>query len=249
MLDQAYEPWCSDPLDLFRLATIVQNDRLPKDRPDAIYLFGHTPDTEEGILLAGRRLYQFFSDKESLPVYILGGPPYRPPGAAPDSPIAYSGFVKWRDWLVESASIPGECIRAIQRPPLAHTGTEAEALIKLALEHQWKRLIVVGAHMHMLRAFTNTVTFAVRSHPKIDVYACAGRPPAHWQERVLSSQGDVHGSILQVGFQAEWERLNRWHNKIDPETGLRDLLSAREILDYISRREEKTITLLNPTYS
>ena len=49
--------WFEDPVDLFRLATMVMADYNPFGKSEAAYLMGHTPDNEESILEAGHHLY------------------------------------------------------------------------------------------------------------------------------------------------------------------------------------------------
>ncbi len=223
--------WCPDPLDLFRLAAIVHNDRLPETRPDAVYLFGHTSDNEGSVLEALLPLLHRYSKSgDEFPVYLCGGGPYNPVAEFHNAPVAYSGFESWYGWLIEKAYLDDADIHAILRPSVSHTGTEAESIVRSASQLSWKSLVVVAAHMHILRAFTNTVTFATRLYPELQVYAMAGMPPRSWMQEVLSSQGTVHGSILDTGIAAEWERLNRWHAK-------GDLIAAKEVLGYIAKRD------------
>lgn len=211
----------------------MSNDRLPAEKPDAIYLFGNTTDNELGILKAAQRLLDIYSTgSRNIPFFLCGGSSYRQPSGDAKTPVAYSGFQTWCDWLIENAYLDEEDIHAVLRAELAHTGTEAENLITIAVQQGWSTLVVVAAHMHMLRAFTNTLTFATRLAPTLRVYAASSIPPERWTQEVLSSQGVVHGSILGTGFAAEWERLNKWHAK-------GDLISAREVLAYIEWRDHE----------
>lgn len=219
--------WAENPLDLFRLATLVMSDPIP-DKVDSIYLYGQTPDNETSILEGGLALYQSgVSEKLGL----CGGGPYIPPGAPPDAPVAYSGWGPWSDWLVEHGVKRGD-IYVVPVPAVAHTGSEAYRLVHLAKACDWKTLCVVANPMHMLRAFVCTVSIAVRDYPELLIYAKPGTP-FFWGEDALSSQGNVRGPRLEVGMEAEWIRLNKsWGNKYDVTT-------PGMVMEYVRRREAR----------
>ncbi len=219
--------WAENPLDLFRLATLVMSDSVP-DKVDSIYLYGQTPDNETSILEAGLALYESgVSEKLGL----CGGGPYIPPGSPPDAEVAYSGCGTWSDWLVKHG-VKRDDIYTVPRTPLAHTGNEAYRLVNLAKACEWETICVVACPMHMLRAFVNTVAAALRNYSELLIYAKPGTPSS-WGEDALSSQGTVHGSRLDVGMENEWIRLNKlWGNEYD-------VVGAAEVLEYVRRREKR----------
>lgn len=220
--------WCSDPLDLFRLASAAHNGFMPP-WTDAICLFGHTPNNEDSVLIAARKVidrYEHSTSLKSFDVYISGGGPYRPAGSVD---IAYSGFDQWQKALAALAHIDRERILPTKQPTLSHTHTESEAFVSLAREKMWTTMIIVAWGPQILRAFTNVVSFVERTYPGLSVYPVASAIESYGK-KVLLNQGEVIGTILDRAFQEEWDRINRWHAK-------GDLISAGEVLDYVRRRD------------
>lgn len=226
--------WCKKQEDLFRLATFVQTDIDPPDGPaDAAYLFGHTKFFAKPILNAGATLCRSGKVAE---IYILDlVPGYPIPNNDPGN--FYQGFKVWRKRLV-LRGVRGCQIHPVKSPrpekpgdtiPVSHTGTEAFGFVALAKESGWKTVYAIAHPIHMLRAFTLMVTAAMRLGANLKIYAKAGHPAQPWYEQVVSSQGVVRGTRLEV-MDAEWGRLNSvYGNKYDP-------LSAPEITEYIKRR-------------
>ena len=220
--------WSENPLDIFRLATLVMSDPVPAE-VDSVYLYGHTSDNEVSILETGLALYK---SGISGRLGICGGGPYVPPNGPPDAKVAYSGCAVWADWLVERGA-RREDIYTIPRPPFSHTGTEAYRLVNLAKTREWRAVCVVANPMHMLRAFANTVACVIREYPELLVYTKPGTP-FPWNKEVLSSQGNIFGSRLETGMENEWARLNKtWGNEYD-------VASAAEVLEYVRWREAQT---------
>lgn len=226
--------WCKNPADLYRLCVFIQNDiNPPEGYADAAYLFGHTKYFEKPILEKAARLYP----KRTKRFYICKLAPGYPYNGTPGNPI-YRDFEAWRDELIMRL-VPRECIHPIVSPyptqpeekfPVSHTGTEAERFIKLAQENKWKSVYVVAHPIHILRAFTLTVTFAIRAG-NIKVYAKTGRHNRPWSEKVVANQGIVEGTYFRAANDGEWERLNKvYNNKYDP-------ISAEELINYIEWRD------------
>lgn len=228
--------WCENPLDLFRLATVVQNDSDTNhgDFADAAYLFGHTRDMEKSILGAAAELYEHFKVGllyicELAPGYVYNGSPENPFYADFDGwskTLSEMGVAKSKIFPITSPlAIPPET-----KPPISHTGTEAEAFVDLAKNLGFTKVYVVAHPVHILRAFTNTVTFVTRKYPSLRVFAKTGYSCQAWNSECLLNQGVVRGSLIDKAFEAEFERLNKWYAK-------GDLISCEEVLDYIRQRD------------
>ncbi len=216
--------WCNNPGDIFGLSIFVMSDFIPSNKVDAAYLYANTPDNEISILEGGLALY-----KSGLinTLCLAGGGPYLPPNLH-NAKVAYSGYDPWRNWL-ENHGVESENIHAIPRPLLSHTGTEAYQFVRFAKSHNWKKVCVVACPTHMLRAFVNTVACALREYPELLIYAKPGTSLA-WDEKVLSSQGNVFGTRSDTVMKSEWDRLNTvWHDKYD-------VVGSDKIVEYIKWR-------------
>lgn len=92
--------------------------------------------------------------------------------------------------------------------------------------------IVVAHPTHILRAFVNTVTEAVRCDSAVKVYAIPGFTEP-WQKTTLYSQHGEHKRRIDC-LEGELERLNMWYAK-------GDLVSATEVLEYVANRDVASI--------
>lgn len=215
-------PWSA--LDVFRLLTVALADEEPWGVVPAAYLFGHTPDNEDSLLVRGAEL---FDQRKIRQILLCGGGPYRTP-RSPEAPIAYSGEDAWRKILVEEG-VPEENIFGIPRPLLSHTGTEAERLVLWARERRWLDLFIVALPMHMPRAFANAITQTLRLYPALRIW-CKPGATLPYAENAVSSQGTVQGVRLFEGVSAEYDRLNAtWDNPLD-------IAPPDAIMEYILRR-------------
>lgn len=228
--------WCDSFVDLFRLATLVQNDVEPKEIANGVYLFGHTKQCEEPILQTGAKLTRERKAQWLLACKLAPGYPHNGPA---DNPT-YRDFDAWREEL-DHLEVPLIFVRSIESPrpsspdekfPVSHTGTEAERLVLFAKERRWKSIFVVSHPMHMLRAFTQTVGFVLKEYPTLRVYAKTAAPKS-WHAHATLNQGVASGAPFTRGIDQEWERLNAvYGNKYDP-------IPAVQVIEYINWRELK----------
>ncbi|MBI2048867.1 MAG: hypothetical protein HY434_00755 [Candidatus Liptonbacteria bacterium] len=226
--------WCDNLVDLFRLATLVQNDILPEEEADAAYLFGHTKQCEEPILETGAALFKSRVVRGLYVCRLAAGYPYNGPK---DNPT-YRDFYAWQRELM-ALGVPSDDIYPIDSPlqtspeekfPVSHTGTEAERLVLLARDCGWASIFVVSHPMHLLRAFTQTVGFVLKEYPALSVYART-IPPNSWHAHATLNQGVASGAPFMEGIDQEWKRLNAvYGNKYDP-------IPASRVIEYINWRE------------
>lgn len=215
-------------LDCFRLAIVAVADSAPpvaKFPYIPAYLFGNTPDNQDPIIKAGALLY-----KKALAgtIYICGGGPYIHP-ANPNGPVAYSGEEEWK-YLLGKNGVSQKDIFSISRPDgISHTGTEAERLVLIAKQLDWKNVIIVALPFQLPRAFANTVTQTLRIYPELKVWCKATEPPP-WTAIALSSQGNVFGELLEAAIDAEYTRLLAIYGNT------LDITSPKKIFDYIRQR-------------
>lgn len=218
--------WCTDPVNLFRLATFVQNDTEPPPmgRTDAAYLFGHTPANEESVLTRGCEIRLYGKTEKLL---VCGGGPY----ISPDHPnrlCAYSGGIAWKNYLTRHGADPAG-IECIARPELSHTGTEAEQLVLRARKEKWQNVYIVAAPFHLLRAFVTTVSQILQLYPDLRIW-CKPGTPLPWFQGGVSSQGIVGKTRLGDFMEMEWERLNKTYGN------QYDIAPESEVFKYLERR-------------
>ena len=219
--------WAS-PVDLFTLASVVQQDPLPARPLSAAYLFGNTPDLEHSTLQKAAELHR---ESTAERLCICGGGPIVGVNDK-HKRIAYRGEAAWKKELI-AQGVPETAIVSVPRPDLTpHTGTEAQRFIELAQKNKWQSVCIVSHPIHLLRAFASTATVIVKNNLEIKLYAVPGTPEP-WQEPALYSQAGETRPRIEL-LQGELERLNRWFAK-------GDLISAEETLAYLARRDAKTM--------
>lgn len=226
--------WCDNLVDLFRLATLVQTDVVPRKMANAAYLFGHTKQCERPILETGAMLFKSDMAENLYVCMLAAGYPHNGPK---DNPT-YRDFYAWQRELM-ALGVPLLCIYPIGSPrptspeekfPVSHTGTEAERLVLLARDRGWQSIFVVSHPMHLLRAFTQTVGFVLKEYPTLRVYARTA-PPQSWHAHATLNQGVTSGMPFIEGIDQEWKRLNAvYGNKYDP-------IPAAQVIKYINWRE------------
>lgn len=214
--------------EAFRLATIVLADTAPERGTfDFAYLFACPLDNERSAIERGAEL---FHEKRVSRVGVLGGGPYR--GGGETGPVFYRGGDLWTEELL-LRGVPHSAIMArhsCKEGQVCHTGTEAEHLVLFAKEKGFTDIVIVTAPFHMLRAFTNTVTQTMRHYPELRIWCRAGTP-LPWNERVIASQDLVPGLRSAEILSREFMKLHRvYKNQYD-------LLPARDLLAYLTRRE------------
>ncbi len=228
--------WCKNPKDLFRLTNFVQNDiDPPNGYASAAELLGHTKFFEHPILNAGASLFRKRRAGILCLCELAHGYPHNGPV---DDPI-YPDFGIWKKKL-RVMGVFEENIFPIRSPypkpgdekfPISNTATETHLFVRLAKQMGWKAVYVVAHPIHILRAFTCAVSFAIRDYPELKIYAKAGYPAQSWGQAVLANQGIVTGTRLDGAMDAEYERLNtHWGNEYDH-------VMAEEVLEYVRRRD------------
>lgn len=213
--------FCSDGKTWFELLTRIICDTESGDIADSAYVFGQTSANQDSALLAAAALYQGKKTK-NIVIGVLEG-----------FGECYPGFEVWREKLAE-LGVPSEHIIAISivGDPPANTNTEAKSFVRFALKNNWRRVYVVAPPIHVVRAFINTISANTFAGSGLMIYAHAGRPDA-WQEEIVHSQCKARGRRKDLLF-GELERIERYHEKAD-------LVSAREILEYLDWRDAQKL--------
>ncbi|MDZ4296314.1 MAG: hypothetical protein U1A16_02995 [Patescibacteria group bacterium] len=210
-------------MDLFTLASVALADTLPP-RVDAAYLFGHSRPQWRPILESGLRL---FTLRQASVLCLCGGAPYVSPQAPAGSPASYS-FPQWRDFLLER-HVPKGCIHEISRPELSHAGTEARNFVEHAKAQGWESACFVSYLPQALRAFANMVTWVLRMHPSLRIYAAPAAPPGQWTATTTLWQGIVEEPHMSA-FAGEYERIERDFRQ-------RDIVSGAAVLAWWRSRD------------
>lgn len=198
--------------------------RPPKT--DAIYLFGEMPDNEESPLLEGLRAYLL---GDTLKVALLERiqVPHWPNQRQKWAQTLTTGGVQ-RENIIIIPVLKDWSFADPKKWPL-NTYSELVCAIEYAKIHQWKKIGVTAAPFHQLRAFVTAVSVALRLYPEIKVYSRPGNPLS-WTQEVVHSQGILRATRSQL-IKHELDRIERYHIK-------GDLVSAREVLDYLNQRDK-----------
>jgi len=207
----------AEELELAELMMRIYSDTEPPKVADAVYLFGQTEYNEESVLSAAAALFK--SGKVRIVVIgeggcLVTGEIYKTPD--------------WRGKLIK-LGVPKERITTIQiTSELAHTHTEAIAFVSHAKREGWKTMYVTSPAIHQLRAFVNTVSIVLQEYPELKVFNKVGTFLS-WVEEAVHSQNIEKGKRYEL-VENEWRRVLRYHEK-------GDLVSAREVLSYLNRRD------------
>ncbi len=212
------EPFGSET-DVIELLIRVLCDTEAPEVTAVTYLFGQTASNESSVLARGARLIR---DGGTGQLRFLGG----------EARSGYPGFDAWHAKLLGQGVDAGK-LQASHLPSdtLAHTQTEAIALIASARQEGWRSIHIVSPPFHLLRAFLDTVTRVVRTYPALRVYNAVGLPLS-WTAQAVHSQGML--SAVRAAFiGSELDRIDRYHRK-------GDLVTAREALEYLTQRDRSS---------
>ncbi len=218
--------FCSDFFVFFELLNRVLRDNLPSGGVTAGVLFGETTEND-GLQI--ETLAELYKQKRISYIGVSGFEGIK------KSPLFLRGYEGWKEKLIE-IGIPE--IHLV-RYELSHTKydgktplppcTDGESMevIKLARERGWKSLAVVTSPFHSVRTFISMVTATRRLNPGLRVYNYPSHTP-DWLTEVACSQSapkDKRANTLKT----ELEKIENYCQK-------GDLLTAKEILEYLNQR-------------
>ena len=193
-------------------------DTLPDAPADGHFLYGQTPDNEASVFAAA---HQLLAREQSGSILFLDTGPVS----------GYSGFKNWREKLLYQG-VAGHAVVPVPPVPrdtaILHTLIEAQSVVALAKERQFKSLVVTAAPFQQPRAFMTAVTVALQQYPELRIYSFPGQVMP-WQEEVVHSQGTVSGTRAAL-IAGEVERIRLYHAK-------GDLASVPDVLQYLNRRD------------
>jgi hypothetical protein len=197
-------------------------DTLPSGKLDGLFLFGQTEDNQAAAFETAR---QQLNNGRTDKVLCLGTGPMS----------GYPGFEVWKKEM-EKLGIGEEQLVAVPPVPtdtdLLHTLIEAQSAVRYAREHGYKNLLVTAAPFQQPRAFMTAVTAALRNYPELYLYSLPGKAMP-WQEEVTHSQGKVQDTRAGL-IAGEMERITCYHDQDD-------LISVKEALDYLNRRDRGSL--------
>lgn len=223
--------WNSPEL-LFALTIATANDTVPEGPAIPAYLFANEAGVDKSVIQAGINLYKSGRARPLLTDTI-------PDGYLDYYPTTWRGFEAWRRMLEENG-VRAEDIRPLvnppanppgSKPPVVHTASEADEIVKLAEAEKWPSFYVVTHPIQMLRAFACTVTSLVRKQLQIPVFAHTRSPLSGWCLETALNQGLARGIILGDGTSAELSRLKKiYGNRFD-------IAPAETVLAYLKWRD------------
>lgn len=203
---------------LDQLITRIFSETMPPGKIDAAYLYAETADQETSGLKTAAFLYAMGPAKR---IALCGEPKgYGYPGAA--------------DWIgkLVTMGLPKKDIYLVpvskKFPPSTHA--EAFGLIPYAAKQGWKSVYVVAPPLHQLRAFVTTVSAIIKERSRLKAYSFPGLPQ-RWEEHVIHSQGVQKGARSEL-LAEELKKIEKYFKK-------GDLVSAREVLKYLDKRDGK----------
>lgn len=207
----------TEELELVELMMRIYSDIEAPGTADAAYLFSQTEYNEKSVLDTAAALFK--SGKVKTVAIgeggrLITGKIFKTPD--------------WREKLIK-LGVPKERIKIIQiTSELAHTHTEALAFVSYARQNGWKTMYVIASALHQLRAFMSTISIVLHAYPELKIFNIVGIP-LPWTQEIVHSQYIEKGKRSEL-VKNEWERILRYYGK-------GDLVSAREVLDYLNRRD------------
>ncbi|WP_266206112.1 YdcF family protein [Pontibacter kalidii] len=195
-------------------------DTLPDKPLDALFLFGQTEDNQESSFSIAKRLVQ---EGQVQKVLFLQAEPLS----------GYPGYEAWYEEMIKRG-ILSDKLEGVPDPGKAylHTLIEAEAMAKHAKDKGYKSIAVAAAPFQQPRAFMTAVTAAHRHYPQLYLYSQPGKP-LPWCRKVTHSQGKVEDTRAGL-IKGEMERIRKYNAQGDLE-------AVEEVLDYLSRRDQKQL--------
>jgi len=208
---------------LRELAIILdKNEKMPRD-PDMVYLVGQTKENQEPVLTRA-------SEFSGVPIGLVGD----------DGTMAsgFPGFSAWKHEL-EAKGVPASSIvgipGAFSVDPAdgmlkGNTRTEAQALVRYAKEHGFKKILIVAKRWHLTRAFMTVVTVLLEEYPELRVYAKSGDDTGvSWFQQTVHSQGTEKGRQIDI-IKSERKRISKYHM-------IGHLVSPEKVLEYLEWRD------------
>lgn len=183
---------------------------------DAVYIFGQTRDNESSVLKTGAKL--ILEKKATFVIFLKTG-----------KLVNGETFTSDYEAKLIKLGVPQKNILSTHlHDSLAHTHTEAIALVELARQMGWERIYVTAPPFHQLRVFAETVTAICASYPTLKAYNKVGLP-LPWTTTVVHSQNILVARRCDL-FKPEFERLDAYHSK-------GDLVTAKKVLNYLDNRD------------
>lgn len=195
----------------------VLADWSPHDCHDAVCLFGQAPDNEQSVLQRAAELYH--RGRASRVLFSTGGEsvtgePWRP------------NYLKQ---LIHLGVPEGAIVPVTIADKLAHTHTEALDFVNYAKQLGMKTVWATAQPLHQFRAMLNFISIVLKDMPELKAYSMPGAP-LPWTQSVVHSQNIERGIRYDL-VASEWDRIERYHAK-------GDLVSAKEMLDYLIKRDQ-----------
>jgi hypothetical protein len=192
------------------------SDTLPKEKADAVFLFGQTRDNQLSVFKTA--VYLVRKEIVSRVMFVNS-----------KALSGYPGFEAWKQELaglgiskeVDPVPIDADVSRL-------NTRVEADAMIKHAKEKGYKQVIITAPPFQQTRAFMAAVTAAKKLYPQLKLYNCPGKALS-WIEEVTHSQGSLTGTRTDL-ITSEMERIQKY-------TAKGDLAEIDEVLEYLKARD------------
>jgi hypothetical protein len=211
--------FCETEQEWFELLTRVLCDFIPSGlTADIIYLYGQTADHQESVLRKGELQIR---QNRAMRIGIC----------ALDGLVLYPGGSAWRLELINRGIDPKIIVPIEQEinssfPP--STDLEAISLVRAAVKYGWKTIFIVSPPAHQVRAFCSTVSAMTREAADLTIYSVVGET-VDWKKTMTLSQNLPIGSDYQH-LRGEYGKIIRYFEK-------GDMISGRQILDYLNKRD------------
>lgn len=192
------------------------SDPLPAEGIEALFLFGQTVDNQASTFDAAEDLYRRCPGLQLL--MLAGGPR-----------SGYPGFDAWQRALT-ARGIDGSDIHPLPPAdsPLLHTRIEALALVHHLEKKPYRRVAVMAAPFHQVRAFMTAISVALDTACSTLLYSCPGKPQP-MLEPASHSQGALSDRRRDL-IAKELQRIDTYQEK-------GDIAATRAILAYLEERD------------
>jgi len=209
--------FASSQVELLELTLRVMADYPLQKTCNAVFFYGQTADNERSVI--EQCAFLFDQGLVNNVAFSTGG------SLTTGQPWAPDYQAKLTDLGVFKQNIIPVRITA----PKAHTHTEAIAFVDYAKEQGWESVYVTGSPVHQLRVFVNTVSIVLQKGVKLKVLSAPGTP-LPWTQTAIHSQNVERGKRFELVLN-EFNRIEAYHAK-------GDLVSARQVLDYLNSRDQ-----------
>lgn len=206
---------------------VLCDERPSSNAAGAIFIFSRDDGEKEVTKLASVAWRTYMRVSKKIPFVVINGTTRE---QWKEKGIEFGGTEMWRG-LLKQEETPNEYILATG--PAYHTGAEADELVHMAREKQWKASTIVAMPYHILRCFLTVIKAMEKAQHYLNIYNLT-LPSLFWRKSAPK--------VLLSGTFEEGTRIDHIlseHARIKDYTEKGFCATRDEALIYLARRGKR----------